>query len=95
MSGSSASNAALPRLLVVEGGTTHDVFEVLAAGDGKLTARSAYLFELGEELDVRIERGGAASEGVVRVIAHVRRGDELVTELELAETAEVRRVVSG
>jgi len=63
-------------------GRPHDIFEVVELTEDLLRARSAYLFEVGEELAVQIERGGQRTERQARVRAHV--GDpEPVTELEL------------
>ncbi len=65
----------MPRVVLVEGGTTHDVFEVVEVVEGLVRARSPFLFEIGEELKLQIDDKEAAA----RVRAHV--GD--VTELEL------------
>lgn len=68
-------------MLLLDEGQTHDVFEVVDATDTVVRARSPYLFEVGEELQVRVERDGKdAVETTARVIAH--KGD--VSELELA-----------
>lgn len=65
----------MPRVVLVEGGATHDIFEVVEVANGVVRARSAYLFEIGEELKLQIDDKPTAA----RVRAHV--GD--VTELEL------------
>ena len=65
----------MPRVLLVEGGATHDVFEVVEVAEGLVRARSPFLFEIGEELKLAIDD----KETAARVRAHV--GD--VTELEL------------
>lgn len=65
----------MPRVLLVEAGATHDVFEVVEVADGIVRARSPFLFEIGEELKLQIDDKPASA----RVRAHV--GD--VTELEL------------
>jgi hypothetical protein len=62
-------------VLLVEGGATHDIFEVVEVADGLVRARSPFLFEIGEELRLQIDDKQAAA----RVRAHA--GD--VTELEL------------
>jgi hypothetical protein len=70
------------RVLLVDEGQTHDVFEVVDATEAVVHARSPYLFEVGEELRVRVERDGkAAHETTARVRAH--HGG--VSELELGE----------
>jgi hypothetical protein len=65
----------MPRVVLVEGSATHDVFEVVEVADGLVRARSPFLFEIGEELALRIDDKDARA----RVRAHV----EGVTELEL------------
>ena len=65
----------MPRVVLVEGGATHDVFEVVEVATGLVRARSPYLFEIGEELDLRIDDKDAKA----RVRGHV----DGVTELEL------------
>ena len=69
------------RVLLVDEGQTHDVFEVVDSTDTVVRARSPYLFEVGEELRLRIERDGKdAVETTARVLAH----KDGVSELELA-----------
>ena len=70
-------------LLVVDGDQTHDVFEVLGIVDNVARVRSRLMFEIGEELAVRVEQDGASSEMTARVRAHVGPADSRVTELEL------------
>ena len=96
MSGQPAANgAAASRVLLVDDGKICDVFEVVDLNDGLVRARSPFLFEIGEELRVRIERDGSVIEAVARVRGHVVAGDDRITELELSEQTEPRRVVSG
>ena len=80
-------------LLVVEG-AVHDVFEVVDVIGGIVRARSPFLFELGEVLKVRIEQDGSVSDASARVRAHVG-SDDKITELELIDRSEPRRLVSG
>lgn len=70
-------------MLVVDGDQAHDVFEVLGITDGVARVRSPLLFEIGEELAVRVERDGTVTEMIARVRAHVGPIDGRVTELEL------------
>ena len=94
MSGQPAvSGAPLPRVLVVDDGRTHDVFEVVEVTGGLVRVRTPFLFEVGEEMRVRIEHDGSVREATARVRGHV--GDPRVTELELSEQSEPRKVVSG
>ncbi len=70
-------------LLVVDGDQAHDVFEVLGITDGIARVRSPLMFEIGEELAVRVEQDGSSTEMIARVRAHVGPIDGRVTELEL------------
>jgi hypothetical protein len=85
-----ASGAALPRVVLVEGGTTHDVFDVIEERDGVVHARSPLLFEIGEELKLRVERDGTIVDATARVRAHVDKGGDKISELELIEQSEPR-----
>jgi len=75
-----------PRVLVLENGTWQDVFDVLELTDYLVRARSPFLFEIGEELTVRIQRDDSAgeTETTARVRGHAGPDDNRVTELELA-----------
>jgi hypothetical protein len=94
MSGQPAVNgASAPRVLVLDDGKVHDVFDVLDVIDGIVRARSPYLFEIGEEMRVRIEADGAVSEAIARVRAHVDGDPDAsakITELELLDQTEPR-----
>jgi hypothetical protein len=63
-----------------------DVFEVVELVGDIVRVRSAYLFEIGEELVLRIERDGAVTDTRARVRAHVGAANDKVTELDLGET---------
>lgn len=67
-------------MLLVDDGTARDVFELIELGDPIVQARSPFLFEVGEELKLRIERDGTSREVSVRVRSHRTDG---VTELEI------------
>lgn len=73
------------RVLVIDGDRSHDVFDVLGIADGIARVRSPLLFEIGEELSVRIEQDGAVTETTVRVRAHNGPADSRITELELLD----------
>lgn len=73
-----------PRVVVVDGGHPHDVFEVLGITDRVARVRSPLMFEIGEELTVRVERDGTTTEMVARVRAHIGLPDARITELELS-----------
>jgi len=95
MSGQPApsGDAALPRLLVESGEPSadpFDVFEVVGVSGSVLQVRSAYLFEVGEQLRVQIEHEGSVSDAVARVRAHLGPDGARLTELEISERSEPR-----
>jgi len=90
-----ASGAGLPRVLVVDVGGTYDVFEVVDVVDELMRVRSPFLFEIGEEIKLRVERDGTVVDAQARVRAHVVRDGEKITELELSERGEPRPGVPG
>ena len=73
----------MARVLLLDNGTPHDVFEVVEMSKGLVRARSPFLFEIGEELELRIEDGGTVTDTTARVRAHVGPGADKITELEL------------
>jgi hypothetical protein len=85
-----SSEASPPRLLVLDGGTLHEVFDVLGVSSNVIRVRSAFLFEVGEELAVRIELDGTVSDAVARVRSHTGPADARITELEISERSEPR-----
>ena len=82
-----SSDASLPRLLVQAAGCDEgfDVFDVIAASGNVLQVRSAFLFEVGEQLRVQVVRDGAIATAIARVRGHVGPDDERITDLELSE----------
>ena len=70
-----------PRVLLVDGDTAADVFEVIELGTALVTLRSPFWFEIGEELKLRIEGDGEPREVTARVRGHLANG---ANELELA-----------
>ena len=94
MSGQPAtSGAPTPRVLVVDDDQSRDVFEVVSIEDGVVRARSPFLFEVGEELHLRIEQAGTTREVTVRVRAHV--GDPKLTELEIVASEAGRGMIDS
>lgn len=83
-----SSESPAPRLLVLDGGAAHEVFDVLGVSSNLIRVRSAFLFEVGEELAVRLEVDGTVSDAVARVRSHLGPDDARITELELAERTE-------
>lgn len=57
------------------------MFELVELGPAVVTVRSPFLFEVGEELKLRIEGDGEPREVTARVRAHLATG---ASELELA-----------
>ena len=68
-------------MLLVDGDKPTDIFELIELGAAVVTVRSPFLFEIGEELRLRIEGDGEAREVSVRVRGHLASG---ATELELS-----------
>lgn len=83
------TDAATPRVVLRAEGRDHDVFEVLGITDGIAQVRTAYLFELGEELQVRVEHAGEVVETAARVRAHHGPAAARITELELLERTDL------
>jgi hypothetical protein len=67
------------------GAAEYAVFDVLERSGNVIRVRSPFLFELGEELTVRIEQDGRAEDARVRVRAHTGPADARITELEIAD----------
>ena len=80
----------MSRVLLLDADKTHDVFEVIEVTDAVARVRTAFLFEIGEEMRLRVEQNGKASEALARVRAHTGSGDDKVTELELIERIDAR-----
>lgn len=76
-------DAAPLRIVVVDGGAEHDVFETLEVTADVARVRSPFLFEIGEELAIRIAEGGVVTDARARVRAHAGPPEARVTELEL------------
>jgi hypothetical protein len=75
---------------VVDGDAHHEVFEVVAAVGDVIRARSAFLFEVGEELTLQIVHGGRVSDATARVRAHTGPDDDRITELEIFDRSPPR-----
>ncbi|HZJ64323.1 MAG TPA: hypothetical protein VFD36_12455 [Kofleriaceae bacterium] len=72
-----------------------DVFEVLGVSGDIVQVRSALLFEVGEQLRLRIEHEGAVSDALAQVRGHVGPDDARITELEISERSEPRGRPTG
>lgn len=84
----------MPRLLVQGGTAPIEVFDVVGVAQNVIQVRSAFLFELGEELSVQIEQDGSVSEATARVRAHRGSADIRTTELEISGRSEPRLLAS-
>jgi len=74
-----------PRITVLVEGSTYELMDVLEVdGDRLARVRTPFLFEIGEELAVRVERNGTTIEAVAKIRAHVGPADARITELELS-----------
>jgi hypothetical protein len=76
-------------------GDAFDVFEVVGVSGDVVQVRSAFLFEVGEQLRLRIEHGGAVSDALARVRGHIGPDDGRITELEISERSEPRGRSTG
>jgi hypothetical protein len=79
---------------VLAGDTPHEVFVVLGIAGSVIQVRSAFLFEIGEELTVRIEQDGSVSDATARVRAHLGPYDSRITELEISDRSRPRQVAN-
>lgn len=82
-------------MAVLDDGKTYDLFDVLEIVDDVARVRSPFLFEIGEELAIRVEREGQVFEAQARVRAHVGPPEMRITELELSDQTAPRRMVTG
>jgi hypothetical protein len=73
--------ASAPRVLLRDGERTYDVFELVDLDEDILRVRTPLLFEIGEELQLRISTR-TPSDVTARVVAHVG-SSACVTELEI------------
>lgn len=80
----------MSRVFLLDADTAHDVFDVVELTDAVARVRTAFLYEIGEEMRVRLEDNGTASEALARVRAHVGAGDDKITELEIIERVPAR-----
>ena len=85
----------MARVLLLDEDRMCDVFEVVELTDSLVKARSPFLFEIGEQVKLRIEKDGTVHEAVARVRAHVGPGDDKVTELEISSRGSARTMVTG
>ena len=72
-------------MAVLDGGKPYDLFDVLEIVGEVARVRSPFLFEIGEELDVRISQNGSTYDAHAKVRAHVGPAEMRITELELSK----------
>lgn len=92
MTSPAALRESPPRVLVLDEDRSHDVFDVLAIDADVVRVRSPFLFEIGEQLAIRIEQDGSTTDAVATVRAHVGPTDGRITELEISERGDPKRV---
>lgn len=73
----------MPRLLMLADGALHEMFDVLGQVGNVVTVRSTFLFEVGEELQLRVQQGARVVDQVARVRRHAGPDEARTTELEL------------
>ncbi len=87
----SSQATSTPRVFVVDDHGAHEVFDVIGLVDRILRVRTSFLFEIGEELRVRVEQDGDTFDATARIRRHVGQPEAPVTEIELSERSDVRR----
>lgn len=80
----------MSRVLLLDADKAHDVFDLVELTDAVARVRTAFLFEIGEEMRLRVEEDGRTSEALARVRSHTGTPDDKVTELELIERIDAR-----
>lgn len=75
-------------MLVVDDAEPVEVFEVIEIADDCVRVRSHLLFEIGEQLQIVVERDDQTFEATARVRAHTGPRDALITELEILERSD-------
>jgi hypothetical protein len=80
----------MSRVLLLDADKPHDVFDVVELTDAFARVKTAFLYEIGEEMRLRLEQNGKAEEALARVKSHTGPADDRVTELELIERMEIR-----
>ena len=92
----SAAAQAAVRVAVVGEAGTYELFAVDAVDGAGARVRSPVLFEVGEEVPLRLSRGEATGDVRARVTAHERAGDDTITVLVFVEgETEARRLLGG
>jgi hypothetical protein len=91
-----AAQTAEVRLAVVGDGGTYAMFEVDAVDGAGARVRGPVLLEIGEEIPLRLSRGGASADVRARVTRHEQVGDDTATVLVFVDgETEARRLLGG
>ena len=80
----------MSRVLLLDADNAHDVFELVELTETVARVRTAFLYEIGEEMRIQLQEDGKTSEALARVRAHTGTADDKVTELELIERIDAR-----
>jgi hypothetical protein len=80
----------MSRVLLLDADRSHDVFDLVELTETTARVRTAFLYEIGEEMRLQIQADGKTSEALARVRAHTGSADDTVTELELIERIDAR-----
>ena len=81
----------MSRVLLLDADKTHDVFELVELTETVARVRTAFMYEIGEEMRLHLETDGKTSEVLARVRAHTGSpGGDKITELELIERIDAR-----
>lgn len=71
----------MPSLAVLDNGTPVDLFDVVQIEGDVARVRTPFLFEIGEELEVRVEENGKTYDAHATVRAHTGPADARITEI--------------
>jgi hypothetical protein len=80
-----------------DAGASYDVFDLVSFDDKRVVVRGSLLFEVGEQLHLRIDRAGEVTEVRGRVEQHVAPNGEpgMQTEIAVLEVVPVRKLITG
>lgn len=86
-----------PRAFVLDdsGAQGAELFTIEELNGDTVAVRCAFLFDVGEELKLRIERGNERFEARARVIRVMEYRPQYLMELELFAIGETTRIVAG
>ncbi len=86
-----------PRAFVLDDSSAQgaELFTIEELSGDTVAVRCAYLFDIGEELKLRIEKGNDRFEAKARVIRVIEYRPQYLMELELFAVGATTRVVAG